>query len=138
MGIWAKWLEQDGRYHYSLTDNGGLEISAERHLSLLDAGSAGKWVRPGANGAPEITDPLPPDDEVLKEKERAWRNAELQAYEWLVTRHRDEQDLNQANTLTAQQFVELLSYRQALREWPQSDSFFNEELRPARPDWLNG
>ncbi|WLH47465.1 phage tail assembly chaperone [Pseudomonas beijingensis] len=70
------------------------------------------------------------------EVERVWRNFELGATEWLVTRHRDEQDLGVAPTLTVKQFPELLSYRQALRDWPQAATFPRPEFRPIAPPWI--
>lgn len=70
------------------------------------------------------------------EVERVWRNFELGATEWLVTRHRDEHDLGVAPTLTVKQFPELLSYRQALRDWPQTATFPSAEFRPIAPSWI--
>lgn len=48
--------------------------------------------------------------------------------DWLVTRHRDQVDARQVTTLTAEQYAELLAFRQALRD-------AKGEL-PAPPDWL--
>lgn len=73
----------------------------------------------------------------LVASERGWRDAQVNSTEWLVTRHRDEQDLQQATTLQAEQFAELLLYRQALRDWPQSDLFPAFESRPLAPTWLD-
>ena len=76
-------------------------------------------------------------DELLPhEFEREWRNQVVASTEWLVTRHRDEQDLDRPATLTAEQFAELLTYRQALRDWPQAPDFPNHEHRPVQPEWL--
>lgn len=72
----------------------------------------------------------------LVASERVWRDAEMHASEWLVTRHRDEQDLKQETTLTAAQFSELLNYRQALRDWPQSPNFPDSQNRPVVLSWL--
>lgn len=72
----------------------------------------------------------------LAASERAWRDAEMHASEWLVTRHRDEQDLKQETTLTDAQFSELLIYRQALRDWPQSPSFPDSQYRPVVLPWF--
>lgn len=68
--------------------------------------------------------------------ERAWRDAKMHASEWLVTRHRDEQDLKKETTLTAAQFFELLGYRQVLRDWPQAATFPNTDSRPIAPPWI--
>lgn len=75
-------------------------------------------------------------DAQLTERERAWRDREVSSTEWLVTRHRDEQDMQMATTLTAEQFAELLVYRQALRDWPQSQAFPDAEQRPVAPAFL--
>lgn len=66
-------------------------------------------------------------------RERAWRDEVLASMEWLVNRHRDELDMRLATTLTAEQFAELLVYRQALRDWPQSEAFPDTEMRPIAP-----
>lgn len=68
--------------------------------------------------------------------ERAWRDAEVGATEWLVNRHRDEQDMQLATTLTAEQFAALLVYRQALRDWPQDSRFPYSDFRPVAPPWI--
>ncbi|WP_065759693.1 phage tail assembly chaperone [Pseudomonas defluvii] len=68
--------------------------------------------------------------------ERYWRDGQVTATEWLVTRHRDEQDMQLATTLTPERFSELLVYRQGLRDWPQSSLFPDVEQRPAAPSWI--
>lgn len=68
--------------------------------------------------------------------QRIWRDARLQATEWLVMRHRDELAMTISATLTAQQYSELLNYRQHLRDWPTSASFPDQSSAPAPPEWL--
>lgn len=68
--------------------------------------------------------------------ERVWRNAEVQSTEWLVARHRDEQDLGKTPTLISEQFSELLAYREALRDWPQTANFPDSQYRPLAPPWI--
>lgn len=70
--------------------------------------------------------------------ERNWRQASLSATEWLVTRHRDEQELGRGTLLKAAQYLELLEYRQALRDWPDSSHFPEVVFRPAAPEWMVG
>ncbi|SDA94714.1 Phage tail assembly chaperone protein [Pseudomonas sp. NFACC15-1] len=86
----------------------------------------------GAFSPPSIDDSL-----ALADAERVWRNFELGATEWLVARHRDEQDLGAISTLTLEQFSELLAYRQALRDWPQTPDFPLPKARPTAPSWLS-
>lgn len=71
------------------------------------------------------------------EAERTWRDGELAACMWLRERHRDQQEIGHPTTLSAEQFVELLTYMQALRDWPQSPEFPAEEHRPQQPIWIN-
>lgn len=67
---------------------------------------------------------------------RTWRQTSLSATEWRVTRHRDEQELGRGTTLKASQYLELLEYRQALRDWPDSGQFPAPVSRPSAPQWL--
>jgi len=72
----------------------------------------------------------------LADKERAWRNSEVERVKWLRERHRDEQDLQAETTLSAEQFAQLLTYLQELRDWPQSEQFPVLEHRPITPPWI--
>ncbi|WIE51811.1 phage tail assembly chaperone [Pseudomonas sp. GM17] len=74
-------------------------------------------------------------DEDAPDQARKWRQSVLTDSQWLVTRHRDEQELGRGTTLTANQYLELLEYRQALRDWPASDSFPEMTARPPIPEW---
>jgi hypothetical protein len=97
---------------------------------------------------PTVAEPLPAQQSrvvtqapiVAKEEPviaaRAWREASLNASEWLVTRHRDEQELGRGTSLKPTQYLELLEYRQALRDWPDSLLFPAADSRPATPLWL--
>ncbi|MEX5353658.1 phage tail protein [Pseudomonas juntendi] len=69
--------------------------------------------------------------------ERDWRDEQVSSTEWLVSRHRDELDMNSPTTLTAEQFTELLVYRRQLRDWPQSEVFPDSHFRPVRLPWLD-
>lgn len=75
-------------------------------------------------------------DQDLADAERAWRQSRLSATEWQVTRHRDEQALGRGTILKAQQYLELLEYRQALRDWPDSNQFPTAVSRPSAPTWM--
>lgn len=91
-----------------------------------------------AQGLPILIDPsqvvLTFDE--LAAQERSWRNSQVSSTEWLVTRHRDEQDMQLTTTLSAEQFAELLGYRQALRDWPAAGAFPDSALRPIAPPWV--
>nr|WP_284147736.1 phage tail assembly chaperone [Pseudomonas putida] len=68
--------------------------------------------------------------------ERQWRDTELTARQWLRDRHRDEQDLERPTTLSDEQFIEFLTYLQALRDWPAAGTFPDSALRPTAPAWM--
>ncbi len=55
---------------------------------------------------------------------------------WLRERHRDQVEISEQTTLTAEQFAELLVYMQALRDWPQTSEFPDSLYRPVPPSWI--
>ncbi|MDD0985331.1 phage tail assembly chaperone [Pseudomonas shahriarae] len=136
MSIWAKWVEEDQRFAFGLADNGGVEITRDKHAQLLEQCATGKVLKPGKKGEPVALDPVPTSLEEHQRRERVWRTGELSRYEWVATRHRDEQDMGATTTLTSQQFNDLLQYRQALRDWPSAEVFPETEKRPSPPTWL--
>lgn len=95
----------------------------------------GLW-KINANGEIE-KHPLPEVVPDYSRIERLWRDAELQLNEWLVTRHRDELALERLPTLSTEQYLELLTYRQQLRDWPVADAFPDSAGRPVLPSWIS-
>jgi hypothetical protein len=67
---------------------------------------------------------------------RAWRDSEIDSVKWLRERHRDESELGVPHVLTDEQFRQLLTYMQALRDWPATADFPNTEKRPIAPAWI--
>lgn len=65
------------------------------------------------------------------------RDKLLTECDWIVLRHRDEQENGLPTTLTTEQYQEWLDYRQALRGLPNSEGFdpFNVVWPP--PPTLN-
>ncbi|EJM27801.1 phage tail assembly chaperone [Pseudomonas sp. GM25] len=88
--------------------------------------------------SPVVAKALVVEDNEPPAAERTWRQSALSATEWLVTRHRDEQELGRGTTLKAQHYLELLEYRQALRDWPGAGAFPSSVSRPSAPQWLVG
>lgn len=82
---------------------------------------------------PEVRGKATDEDALVQE--RNWRQSMLSTSQWLVTRHSDEQELGRGTTLTAKQYLELLEYRQALRDWPASGRFPEMIARPPTPVW---
>lgn len=59
--------------------------------------------------------------------ERVWRDLQLAATDYLTMPD---------YPLTETARAELIAYRQALRDWPQSDDFPDQSNRPQPPAWL--
>lgn len=66
------------------------------------------------------------------------RNQLLRKTDWLILRHQDEIARGVQTTLTNEQYIELLNYRQALRDLPQQSDFdpLNPQW-PTPPSWLS-
>ncbi|KVC96016.1 phage tail protein [Burkholderia ubonensis] len=99
-------------------------ISDEQWRDLINAQSAGKRLVVDSAGKPGALDPPPPTRAEVASTKRAERDTALSATDWLVARHQDEKLLGNGTTLSGDQFVMLLGYRQSLREcsgmpnWP--------------------
>ncbi|PNO60463.1 phage tail assembly chaperone [Aeromonas caviae] len=63
------------------------------------------------------------------------RDIELSKTEWIVARHRDELEHLTETTLSTEQYTELQSYRQQLRDWPAQPGWPDIDM-PPEPDWL--
>ena len=113
-----------------------VELPDEVFLSVIANPAPGKVRSHDKSGLPILIDPPPASDAELAAIERQWRDGKVGETEWLVARHRDEQDMQLSTTLTPEQFSELLAYRQGLRDWPQSELFPGIEHRPQPPTWL--
>ena len=112
-----------------------IAISKDVYLMLLQGESIGKRISIDEQGSPILVDPVY-DPSQWGYLERIWRDTEIENVQWLRERHRDESDLERAHTLTPEQFSQLLSYLQDLRDWPQSPDFPAREQRPIQPDWI--
>lgn len=114
---------------------GGIEITQEQYAEALAGMLEGKVVSiddgfsvafpPEPEPEPE---PEPTTDE-LWDALRAQRDARLTATDWLVQRHAEELALGLDTTLTPEQHTDLLTYRQALRDLPESTT------DPTNPTW---
>ncbi|AOJ05144.1 phage tail protein [Burkholderia mayonis] len=101
-----------------------INLTDEEWVALVNAQAAGKRIVVDSAGKPVALDPLPPTRAEIASAKRAERDSALGATDWLVARHQDEKLLGNGTTLSADQFVMLLGYRQSLREcssmpnWP--------------------
>ncbi|VFT24530.1 phage tail protein [Pseudomonas aeruginosa] len=86
--------------------------------------------------APFASTPPAPAKDVLIQRERIWRDRQLQLTDGPIARHRDEQDLGKTTTLSQEQLRELTLYRATLRDWPVAAKFPDLNARPEPPAWL--
>ncbi|HCE5723717.1 tail fiber assembly protein [Pseudomonas aeruginosa] len=111
-------------------------VSNEHYLHLLAGQEAGMRIAADASGQPVLVDPPPLTEAERRTKARAWRDAQLAQTDGMVARHRDERDLGNDTTLKPEQFVEVMNYRAALRNWPDDPAFPDPASRPEPPAWL--
>ncbi|RRV04433.1 hypothetical protein EGJ27_21600 [Pseudomonas sp. v388] len=135
------YLYSPSTYGFYLQELHGAQVPADA-IKLTDAQYSQLVTNPAPNtmlrfnvgGLPERV-PIP--DATEHSRERAWRDIELQRTQWLVDRHRDEQESEGSQvTLSEERFRKLQAYRQALREWPDHKEFPGAASRPARPFWM--
>ncbi|CAK16847.1 phage tail assembly chaperone [Pseudomonas entomophila] len=112
-----------------------VEISAELHAVLMRGQAIGKQIVVESNGMPGLRELI----ENAAAVERGWRDRMLADSLKLRDRHRDQLELGGGaeTNLSPEQFHALLTYLQALRDWPQSDAFPDAGKRPVAPDFIN-
>lgn len=70
------------------------------------------------------------DEEWKKNEFRIERNERLKSNDWLVSRHKEQVEAGIETAITAEEYSELLTYRQALRDATTDFEF------PEKPAWL--
>lgn len=55
--MFAKWIQDDERFAFSVGDNGGVEITAEEHAALFTGQHNGKIITADAAGKPVLVNP---------------------------------------------------------------------------------
>ncbi|QAX83698.1 hypothetical protein C2E19_07450 [Pseudomonas sp. DTU12.3] len=122
---------------YPQLPEGAVEITRAQYTELFVGQAIGKVISASASGQPVLTESVV-DAFALASHERSWRNQMLQDTQWLVFRDAEELDVGEGTTLRAEEFKQLLAYRQLLREWPNDPDFPDAQARPVEPDWLDG
>ncbi|WP_449102184.1 phage tail assembly chaperone [Pseudomonas extremaustralis] len=111
-------------------------ISEETFRAIIAGPTPGKVRSHDADGLPILIEPPPAAAEQLSAEGRAWRDSRLSASQWLIDRQRDQVEAGFPLTLGADQYSELMTYRQALRDWPLAADFPQDQSRPVPPAWL--
>lgn len=89
--MYAKFIEQDQRFAFSLTDNGGIEIDKTLHAELMSAQRTGKQIVPDKNGIPvAVEQPPPTEQDKIKAAESAVQamldaGAKAQGYDGILS-----------------------------------------------------
>ncbi|HBP5358967.1 hypothetical protein AO896_29985 [Pseudomonas aeruginosa] len=111
-------------------------VDQETHKALLCGQSGANEISMSAGGVLSLKErSRSPLD--LAAGERAWRDGELLKTDCFTIRHREELELGVKTTLTSVEFHELLSYRQRLREWPETEDFPMGSERPQTPSCIS-
>ncbi|WP_256585984.1 MULTISPECIES: hypothetical protein [unclassified Pseudomonas] len=134
--IWAKWIDEDQRFLFLGSDNGGVTITLEAHRALLEGQAAGQRIAVDEHGSPLLAAPLVATLAEQESAERIWRDLQLSLSDGVVSRHRDEVESGLSTTLAAEQYTALQVYRRQLRDWPQGAEFPLVDHRPIAPPWL--
>ncbi|MBO4120297.1 tail fiber assembly protein [Cupriavidus gilardii] len=112
--MFAKWIEADGRYAFSETDNGGLEISADEHIALLDGQGRGLRIIEGDDGRPVLSQGGEVDQEIIKKAQAMRRDAMMASAGRRMGPLQDAVDLGIATAAEAELLEDLKRYRVAL------------------------
>ncbi|KWS32222.1 hypothetical protein [Pseudomonas syringae] len=67
---------------------------------------------------------------------KLWVELRLKVSDNLVSQYRDARDLDGELPITPEQFTQLLTWRQSVREWPQLPGYPKETTQPVTPDWI--
>lgn len=115
-----------------------VEITDEDRAVLFAGQLNGKNIAAGKDGKPALVDPPAITKAQIEANMRAVRNRELSATDGAVNRHRDEIDMGVATTITDKAFKDVLVYRQALRDLPETitEASNFEVMLPAKPGAL--
>lgn len=110
-------------------------LTEELYAAVIRDAGINTVRRHDEQGLPYLVDVVPSAFDLALEA-RSWRDNQLTAVTWLRDRHRDQLEMMAPTTLDHEQYLALLTYMQALRDWPQSAQFPNAEHQPSAPLWL--
>lgn len=68
------------------------------------------------------------------EQRKTLRVTLLSTTDWMTWRHRDQEAQGIEPSLTPEQYQQLLTYRQDLRDWPSTGNW--QEPYPTKPEWM--
>lgn len=131
--------ENNGFYssqvHGDSIPKGAIEITNEEYEALKAGQSAGLIITANDQGEPILVNHPPLSKEQVESSARAARDEAIASSMWIAERHRSEVSIGTVSTITEQQYIQLLTYHQSLRDWPAQPGWPDIDMPPA-PDWL--
>ncbi|AJY30913.1 putative tail assembly chaperone gp38 [Burkholderia thailandensis 34] len=112
-----------------------VEVTFGQRDALIAGQAAGMRMTVDAGGNAALLDPPPPSREQLASAKRAARDAAMRSTDWLIARHQDEKLIGNGTTLAPDEFLALLRYRQALRDFTEISNWPNVDL-PTPPAFV--
>ena len=125
-------VKTDGSYVVTVAGN-RCHVTQDYNSALFHA--IGEYLRDGGDFLEYAEDIFVESDPALVA--RVWIDTTLKASENVVSEYRDARDLEEAPSITSEQFTELLKWRRAVREWPQVEGYPLESTRPEMPVWID-
>jgi hypothetical protein len=113
----------DSVIHGENVPDDSIDLSDDEYQELIDGQSHGKVITVDANSRLVLQDPPAPTSLQLADQVRRKRNDLLSSSEYFVARHREQTEFGVPTTLDAAQFVNVLAYRQSLRDVPEQPDF---------------
>ncbi len=125
--MFAKWVEQDGRFAFSERDNGGVSIGDAQYRELFAGQDRGLQIVMGPDGAPILSEQSAPPKEIQLELRLREKAARMEAATRRIVPLQDAVDLGIASDSDTATLTALKRYRIDLNavdisagpvEWP--------------------
>lgn len=110
-----------------------IDIDEDERLRFISA-PEGKMLGKDSNGRPVFIDAIKSTEQQEIEA-RAARDNELTSSLWVSQRYEQQVKINHSPEISENQYIELLAYHQALRDWPAQPGWPDIDM-PPEPDWL--
>ncbi|MGY3922485.1 phage tail assembly chaperone [Aeromonas jandaei] len=123
------------KLHRDAIPDGAVEITEKEYEDLKKGQASGQLITSNDAGWPILTDQPPLSKELVESSARAARDEAIASSMWIAERHRSEVSIGADSTITEQQYIQLLTYHQSLRDWPAQPGWPDIDM-PPEPDWL--
>lgn len=124
-------VKEDGTFVVTLDGNRS-HVSRQYDNALFEAVT--QYLKDGGESSPYSEDIVVKADPLVLAK--YWVEVQIKASENIVSQYRDARDMEDELPITSTQFTALLNWRKAVRDWPKSELYPQEDSKPITPDWL--